>query len=364
MVSPVAIYGMGGMGKTQLALKYSIEFRDRYAGVWWLRAETDSTLQLDALDCCKLVGAAVADGEAPSLALKHWLGRAAPGATPWLLVFDNAEDPAALRPYLPDRGGHHVLITSRNPAWSGIPRPLATAVWSANQGADFLAHRLPGHASASNLLELRELTDALGGLPLALEQAAAFLDDTGMAASDYTAQVRDYASAPLVLDEGRAATGYARSVLATLSIAFPRLGDEAAQLLCLLAFCAPDPVPERAVPRTARPLARCPGRCGPPTAAMGKGCGRAASVWPCRAGADPCTGPNSRPSRRAPGAGSSIASADAGSGAPSPEQRPARRRRLAVDLAGRGLAGGDLLAGILATLFQPSATCAAHQSSE
>ena len=60
VVSPVAIHGMGGVGKTQLALKYSHEFRDRYAGVWWLRAETetDTTLQLDALDCCRLVGAA------------------------------------------------------------------------------------------------------------------------------------------------------------------------------------------------------------------------------------------------------------------------------------------------------------------
>ena len=105
VVSPVAIYGMGGVGKTQLALKYSLEFRDRYAGVWWFRAETDTTLQLDALDCCRFVGAAVGEGEPPSLALKRWLGQVEPGAAPWLLVFDNAEDPAALRPNLPDRGG-------------------------------------------------------------------------------------------------------------------------------------------------------------------------------------------------------------------------------------------------------------------
>ena len=122
---------------------------------------------------------------------------------------------------------------------------MATAVWTPEQGADFLARRLPGHVSHADPAALRELAGALGGLPLALEQAAGFLDETGMATADYTAQVRGHESAPLVLDEGRAATGYERSVLATLSIAFPRLGEDAAQLLRLLSFCAPDPVPER-----------------------------------------------------------------------------------------------------------------------
>ena len=248
VMSPVAIHGLGGVGKTQLALKYSLEFRDRYSGVWWFRAETDATLQLDALDaldCCRLVGAAIGEGEPPSLALKRWLGQMGTGAAPWLLMFDNAEDPAALRPNLPERGSHHVLITSRNPAWSGIARPVATAVWTPEQGADFLARRLPAHASSHDQAALRELADALGGLLLALEQAAGFLDETGMAAAEYTAQVRGHDSAPLLLDEGRAAAGYERSVLATLSIAFPRLGEDAAQLLRLLAFCVPDPVPER-----------------------------------------------------------------------------------------------------------------------
>ena len=138
-----------------------------------------------------------------------------------------------------------MLITSRNPAWSGIARPLATAVWTPDESADFLARRLPGHVSSHDPAALRDLAEALGGLPLALEQAAGFLDATGMAAAEYTAQVRGHDSASLPLDEGRAATGYERSVLATLSMAFARLGEDAAQLLRLLAFCAPDPVPER-----------------------------------------------------------------------------------------------------------------------
>ena len=134
---PVSPYQMGGVGKTQLALKYSHDYRDRYAGVWWLRVETDDILQLDAVDACRAAGAPVGEREAPVLAFKRWLDNAQSGGPPWLLVFDYAEEPSALRSLLPERGGHHVLITSRNPAWGGIARPLAMGPWSAAQGADF-----------------------------------------------------------------------------------------------------------------------------------------------------------------------------------------------------------------------------------
>ena len=233
----VAVFGMAGVGKTQLALKYSHSYRDLYAGVWWLRAETESTLQLDARDACLEVGAVIAEGEPPAQALKRWLDGQR-GGPPWLLVFDNAEDPASLRAWLPDAALHHVLITSRNPAWAGIAAPLATWVWTDEQGLAFLAGRLPAREAGS----LRELSRALGGLPLALEQAAAFVDDTGIAVDEYAGLVRT--DAPDLLEEDRTASGYEQSVLATLSIAFPRLDESAAQLLRLLAWLAPEPVPE------------------------------------------------------------------------------------------------------------------------
>ena len=232
-----ALFGMGGVGKTQLALKYSHTYRDLYAGVWWLRAETESTLQLDARDACLEAGAAIGDREPPAGALKRWLDGQR-GGPPWLLVFDNAEDPASLRAWLPDAALHHVLITSRNPAWAGIAAPLATGVWTDEQGLVFLSSRLTGRKAGA----LRDLSRALGGLPLALEQAAAFVDNTGMAVGDYTLLV--HTQAPDLLEEVSSASGYEQSVLATLSIAFPRLEESAVQLLRLLARLAPEPVPE------------------------------------------------------------------------------------------------------------------------
>ena len=171
VLARAALYGMGGVGKTQLALKYSLEYRDRYAGVWWFRAESETSLQLDALALCQAVNAPIAEGEAASAALKRWL---AGQQAPWLLVYDNAEAVAELRPHLPE-GRHHLLITSRNPAWSGLAKAVEVEVWTGEQGADFLAGRLPGASRAECLL----LANDLGGLPLALEQAASYLEETG-----------------------------------------------------------------------------------------------------------------------------------------------------------------------------------------
>ena len=240
-----AIHGMGGVGKTQLALRYSHEHRDRYTAVWWLRAENEDSLQRDALDGCRAAGAPITEGEPPAAALKRWLEDVGLGQA-WLLVFDNAEDPAALRRWLPQRGGHHVVITSRNPAWSGIAQPVAMAVWTPEQGADFLARRLPdAHPSKGERAALAELSRALGGLPLALEQAGGYLDETASTAAMYLDLLRNQDAAPLLLDAGRALSGDEGSVVATLSIAFARLDGAAAQLLRMLAFCAPEPVPER-----------------------------------------------------------------------------------------------------------------------
>jgi TIR domain len=238
IVVPTALYGMGGVGKTQLALKYSYEYGDSYVGVWWLRAEADNTLQLDARDACIEAGAPLADGEVPSAAFKHWLGGQEQS---WLLVFDNAESADALRPHLPQGGPHHVLITSRDLAWGGVARPIELEVWSDDEGAEFLASRLP----AARLGDLQRLSRALGGLQLALEQAAAFLEQTGGAVADYCTQIEGVDTAALVLDEGRAGTGYERSVLATLSLAFPHLSAAAQQLLRICAFFSAEPIPER-----------------------------------------------------------------------------------------------------------------------
>ena len=260
-----ALHGMGGIGKTQLALAYCHRWRDSYAGIWWLRAETaagfqgggegtpakaatsadaqppaprDTLLQQDALAACAAAGVAVPDGLPPSRALVQWLrGQSAP----WLLVFDNADDPASLRQHLPGPGPHHVIITSRRPDWGGLARALELPTWTPAQGAAFLQQRLG--AAVAPQADAEALSQALGGLPLAVEQAASYTEATGGSVAQYLGLWQTAAAE--LLHRHSTSTGYERTVGATLSLAFPRLSAAAQQLLRLCAFAAPEPLPER-----------------------------------------------------------------------------------------------------------------------
>lgn len=233
VTAAATVRGMGGVGKTQLALKYSHAFRDQYAGVWWFRAEDSTLLEQDCIVFRDHQKISAIPGEPAHRAVARWLA----GQPRWLLVYDNAEDARQLAPYLPT-GKHHVIVTSRNPDWDQAVVELGA--WSEDEALEFLRKRLPGADDASR----RDLANALGGLPLALEQAAAYILKTGLDVPTYLGALRDWDKRTRLLDRNET-SNYPRSVLATLSLAFDRLTDPAKQLLGFCAWLAPEPIPER-----------------------------------------------------------------------------------------------------------------------
>ena len=218
------IAGLGGVGKTQVALAYSYAHLADYDLIYWLSADTEPGLGEDLLALArrlKLVAANVTDQQTAVQTLLHWLGQT---SQRWLLVYDNADqiEPAQLTGYLPRTGHGHVLITSRNPNYGGLGKVLELGLFSLDEAVGFLFRRRgaaidpypnphPGRGrelapspskgegwgeGENELLdglerkskawqEAADLAAALGRLPLALEHAAAYVASKGSSYARY-----------------------------------------------------------------------------------------------------------------------------------------------------------------------------------
>jgi len=232
----VVLCGLGGVGKTSLAAESAHRGLAEVAVAWQIPAEDPAVLAQDMAElAAQLGGRAQADPRDP-VASVHAMLAAHPAD--WLLIFDNAPDESSLRRFLPPAGRGRVIVTSQSQHWPG-KSVLDVPVLDLDVAAGFLASRTtdPDQEAANDLaLEL-------GGLPLALEQAAAYMTAAGMSTSEYLELYRQRRARLLAKGE---AAGHPANVAATLGLALSRLESEAppaAGLLRLLAHLAPDPVP-------------------------------------------------------------------------------------------------------------------------
>ncbi|MGA2825240.1 MAG: FxSxx-COOH system tetratricopeptide repeat protein [Streptosporangiaceae bacterium] len=231
-----ALYGLGGVGKTQLALEYAHRFMADYDLVWWVPSERSEEIGGALADLARRMGLKVGDNvaEASAAALEELRRDTTPH---WLLIFDNADDPKQLEPYLPTGSGH-IIITSRYQAWTHSAEPLEVEVFT---GDESVAHLLR-HVPDLDLADAKKVADALGHLPLAVEQASAWLEQTGMTAQAYVAELTTQATRILALNRP---PEYQTPVVATWNLSFERLkgrSPAAVRLLQLLAFFSPGPI--------------------------------------------------------------------------------------------------------------------------
>jgi transcriptional regulator with XRE-family HTH domain len=231
-----ALHGMGGVGKTQVALEYAHRFADEYDLISWIAAEQSGLIAEQFAALAGRLGCAPPD---PGLMTA---GRAAVAELRrrdrWLLVFDNAEKPEDVAGWLPGGTGH-VLITSRTRGWAEIAVPVEVDVLARTDSVAILRDRVSGLPAE----DADRLAEALGDLPLALVQAAAFMAETGMTEREYTSLLTARATA--ILDQGRP-TSYPRSLTAVTQLAFDRLrgqDEAAADVAGICAFLAPEPIP-------------------------------------------------------------------------------------------------------------------------
>jgi hypothetical protein len=232
----VALHGLGGAGKTSVAIEYAYRHLGEVGVVWQLPAEDATVLAAGFTELAAQLGPRGAAGGGDPVVAVHSALAVYPA--PWLLIFDNAPGQEAVQRFLPPAGNGRVLITSQSAQW---PRgqavevaPLGTEV-----AAVFLVNRTgdpPSQAAAA-------LAKELGGLPLALEQAAAYTQATGTTLTAYLSIFQDRRADLLARGE---AAGHPADVAATLGLALSRLTEDAAAaagLLRLLACLAAEPVP-------------------------------------------------------------------------------------------------------------------------
>lgn len=235
---PQTLYGLGGVGKTQVALEYVHRFMADYDLVWWISSEQSDDVVASLAELAVRLGAqggedmAAASQEAVDL-----LRRGVPSDR-WLLVFDNADDPETLRRHFPQGGSGHILVTSRNQSWSQHGDALPVDVFLREESVEHLQRRAPGLSDE----DADQVATAVGDLPLAVEQAAAWIAETATPIDTYLEQLARQAPQVLALNQP---AGYPEPVAATWNISIARLKERspaAVRLLQLCAFFAPEPI--------------------------------------------------------------------------------------------------------------------------
>jgi len=257
---PEAISGLGGIGKTQLALEYAYRFRQNYQAVLWAQADTREALTASFHVIAVLLSLPEKEAQKSEhaiAAVKDWLQT----HTHWLLILDNADDLALARAFLPPTSGGHLLLTTRAQAMGRFARHWEVENFPTEQAALFLLYR-SGLLAPNTPLEqateherdtARAICEELGGLPLALDQAGAYIEETGCSLADYQHRYQLH-RADLLAERRGLIDDHPLPVATTWSLSFELVkvaNPAAADLLRLCAFLAPDAIPEAIITKGA-----------------------------------------------------------------------------------------------------------------
>jgi tetratricopeptide (TPR) repeat protein len=241
-VRRVVLTGLGGVGKTSVAVEYVYRHQADYDLVWCVNGEQPASLFADLAALAGHLGLAP---DAPQheqiAALRSWLEH----QPRWLVVLDNVDTPEAVAEWLPRSTTGHVLLTSRvGVGWEQLASVLPVEALAPADATGLLLGRAGETGPAAEAAAAR-LAATLGGLPLALEQAAAYVAATGTITLAGYAEL--FATRALELLKRGQPLGYQHTVATTWSLALESLRESeqgAVDLLTLASFLAPDDLPQ------------------------------------------------------------------------------------------------------------------------
>src|SRR5581483_1419437 len=243
-----SLHGLGGIGKTQLAIEYAYRHRYAYQAIFWVEAETYASLTSSFV---RFAAALVLPEEAEEdqrktvAAVLRWLNR----HEGWLLIFDNVENLSFIKSFSPTSDQGAILLTTRLQSLGTLAQRLALPPMTLQEGSDFLLARTNrkkyAEVNQQEYAAAQEIITEMGGLPLALEQAGAYIDATQCSLSEYLHLFRQMQHR--FLDEHEPSSDHPLSVNRTFLLTFEQVAQRnpfAAELLTACAFLAPEAIPE------------------------------------------------------------------------------------------------------------------------
>src|SRR5712692_5306626 len=263
ITQPQAISGLGGIGKTQLAIEYAYRYRDDYSAVLWVRAESVDLLISDFLAIAVLLELPEhneQDQRKIVNAVLRWFDT----HQGWLLVLDNADHLETSRAFIPSSGNGQVLLTTRAFSTGTIAGRIELEIMTVEEGMLFLLRRIKSTWMSTPLDNIpesvwslaRAIVEAMDGLPLALDQAGAYIEETRCSLRDYLKLYRARRQR-LLRTRGQDAAGHPEPVATTWSLSLEKIkqaNPAAAELLRLLALLHPDSIPESMIVAAAAEL--------------------------------------------------------------------------------------------------------------
>lgn len=260
----LALSGLGGVGKTQTAIEYAYRYAHEYHTVVWIRADSLDVLTSDFAAIATLLNLPEQNEPAQSqraAAVKSWFA----ALTRWLLILDNVDDLSIVQNFLPAPCYGHILLTTRRRATGTLAQCLEVEPMALEEGTAFLLRRCKMLARSTpqstipttDYSQARTIAHTLGGLPLALDQAGAYIEETACGLASYYTLYQTQRKALLHWRGDLASADYPASVATTWSLSFEKLhhtNTAAAELLQFFAFLAPDGIPEEVISQGASEL--------------------------------------------------------------------------------------------------------------
>jgi tetratricopeptide (TPR) repeat protein/DNA-binding XRE family transcriptional regulator len=252
LIQTQAISGLGGIGKTQVAIEYAYRYREHYHDILWASSDSRETLMTSYLTLARLLRLPEREEREQHKvieAVKRWL-REHKG---WLLILDDIEDLSLVQEFVPTPRQGAVILTTRQGETIPLAKALVLEVLPEEEGSLFLLRRsgyLPREstletASADNRKAALAIVQAVVGLPLALDQAGAYIAETKCSLSDYLRLFKQRQTA-LLQRRGTLSLDHPLSVTATFSLAFEQVqqkNEAAIELLKLCAYLSPGTIP-------------------------------------------------------------------------------------------------------------------------